>query len=216
MKKLITILLISLLVLSCKKNRTLHFTGKVVNAVTGEGIEGIEMKLIETSGPSISDPFSTQSDDVKTLYSDVDGSFEFVYTGWNRKGYYILTNLDYQTHDMIGWQDGGDEIKNVELEEINDNLEIVPMGRFSSHIKNVNCQGADDSMHVELTYLLTGVTYINNNFQIGCYEQYGVSSPIGIGDYRHDWYFVRNGLRTDSVAYFSVFENDTTHTLVYY
>ena len=118
---------------------------------------------------------------------------------------------------MIGWQGGGDEIKTVELEEVNDNLEIVPMGRYRQHIKNVFCEGANDSLHIELTYLLTGHTFNNNIFTTGCYESsQNVGPKVGIGDYRNDWYVIRNGVRTDCSKVFTIYEDDTTFVEAFY
>ena len=202
--------------LSCKKSRTLHFTGKVVNAVTGEGIGGIEMQLIETRGADLQDPFQTNLDAVEIIQSDANGDFEIEYTGWNRYGYYILTNLNSQTHKMIGWQGGGDEIKTVELEEVNDNLEIVPKGRYRYDIKNINCFDDTDTMHRELFWLLTNTNYPNNFFWTGCHEKQGVSGKINVGDYRWDYYVIRNGVRTDSSIFFTINENDTTDVQIYY
>ena len=215
MKKLIPILLISLIALSCKKSRTLHFTGKVVNAVTGEGIGGIEMQLIETRGADLQDPFQTNLDAVEIIQSDANGNFEIEYTGWNRYGYYILTNLNSQTHKMVGWQGGGDEIKTVELEEVNDNLEIVPFGVRFLKTKNINCIDENDSANFDITYLLTNMISDNNFYWTGCVDGQGVSS-WSIGDYRYDWYVIRSGVRTDCTKVFTVHENDTALVELFY
>ena len=113
MKKLCYILAISLLAISCKKDRTINFSGKVYDPITGEGIEGIEMQLIETRGADLQDPFQTNLDAVEIIQSDANGNFEIEYAGWNRYGYYILTNYESSSFRMVGWENGGDEIKNV-------------------------------------------------------------------------------------------------------
>ena len=50
----------------------------------------------------------------------------------------------------------------------------------------------------------------------GCIDEQGITDPIKIGNYRYDWYVIRNGVRTDSSKIFTVYENDTTHVELFY
>lgn len=200
MKRIIVLIALTFLAIACKKDRTIVFTGRVINAVTGEGIAGVQMELVETRGVSIEDPLQTDLDIVQEVTSDANGDFNITYTGWNRYGYYILTHLNTNTHKMIGWQNGGDEIKEVELETFQDNLEIVPYTYQNFSVKNIDCFDESDSMRFNRIYLLTGETINWSSPRMGCY----------------DWFVYKNGVRTDSSRVFNVIEGDSTEVFIHY
>lgn len=159
MKKLIVIfclLITPILFTTCtKEGGNFYFEGRVYNAVTGVGIEGIEIKLIKEQ-PLLGDVANGgTSKVVKSVVSDANGNFKLVAVSNLAADHYYLTEVPTDQYKMIGWGNGGSEIRDVlKGEEDYDDLRLVPYGRIHSDIKNVNCEGPNDSMHIELTYLL--------------------------------------------------------------
>jgi hypothetical protein len=219
-KNLLYISLI-LLLFSCTKGKgNIYAEGRVYNPITGEGHSGIEMKLIRTNAMT-GDPFEgSNRKHEQTVITDEKGRFVIEHIG-NLFGTYILQPRDPSgTLNNVKWdqfESAIDGERPIEpKEELYDNFQMVPFGYIKRHTKNVNCEGPNDSMHIELTYLLTGVKYEHNNFNLGCFENLSGPTLKPIGDYRNDWYVIRNGVRVDCTKVFTIYENDTTFVERFY
>lgn len=194
-----------MLLLSCTKGSgNIYVEGKTYNPVTGAPIPNVKIELIRTNKPGAGDPFTGGTATVKEVYSDANGNFVIEHLGALHGDYHVLPTVDGNTYQIIGWENAGGLTRAIEVsEETYDDLKVVTKGKYGYHIKNVNCIDSNDSMHRELTWL-------------GCYEASGVSGEIPIGDYRWDWYVIRNGVRTDCTKVFTVYENDTTFVELFY
>lgn len=204
-----------LIITACTKGGgNVYFSGKVYNAVTGEGISGVEIKLIK-SNPFAGDPLSGETTVEQALISDAKGRFEIIETIGSTSAYWYIVN--HPGYELIGWEVSGDEsprkVRNGE--EDYDNLKLVPYGDKEFDMDNVICNNSADSMQFRRTYLLTGESQGWSDFRLGCYSYQGVGQ-YSIGDYRYDWYVIRNGVRTDSTKIVTVHENDTTLVELFY
>jgi hypothetical protein len=215
MKNLFYISLI-LLLLSCTKGKgNIYAEGRVYNPISGQGISGIEVRLMRTNNPTLAYE-GTGLEQKELVVTDGNGNFVIEHIG-NLFGTYELRVKDPSgDFKEIGWDETGTENREIKpKEEVYDNYMMIPYGNLSLHTENVNCQGPDDSLHRELTYLFQNETYNNDVFWLGCQNGQGISKwPIG--DYRYDWYVIRGGVRTDSSTSFTIVEGQTTHVEVFY
>ena len=73
-------------------------------------------------------------------------------------------------------------------------------------------------MKANFTYLMTGETNSNNTYRTGCYENLATDNYFDnpIGEYRYDWFVIRNGVRTDCTKIFTIHEGESTLIEVFY
>ena len=214
-------LLAIILLTTCTKGKgNIYAEGRVYNPITGEGHSGIEMKLIRTNAIN-GDLFEgSNRKHEQTVITDENGNFVIEHIG-NLFGTYILQPRDPSgTYVNVTWDqyksalDGERPIK--PKEELYDNFQMVGLGVTNFYLKNVNCVNEFDSLHYERTYLLTNKNYANNFYWTGCLNSDGNYTGSGEGDYKVDWYVIRNGVRTDSSTFFTVHEGQTTNVDIFY
>ncbi|MBI3233882.1 MAG: carboxypeptidase regulatory-like domain-containing protein [Bacteroidetes bacterium] len=99
----------------CKKtvfNRTAE--GRIIDATTGQGIEGAKVFLIRSKGEFLG-PTTTEEQD--TVYTDADGKFEFhfkKYRQWNYQIYAVKKDYFFDpSNDYTNWN--RDNRKSLEL-----------------------------------------------------------------------------------------------------
>lgn len=193
--------LLSLFVLvtitSCTKfGKNVTLKGRVMNPVTGEGIEGVEVKLYRIAGG-----YDSNYKTLKSTTTDASGNFELDKYTWAKPVARCGTNDLYD----LGWtQDGGKTfIDNFELDVkkgkvMHADFHAVPYGYLQLDIHNVNCQGATDNfkLYSEGTQVDMSKYGLMLN-ESGCY-QYTASGhsklPMGARYYR--WEVTKNAVTT--------------------
>jgi hypothetical protein len=228
LKKLLYISILILLFSCTKGGGNMYVEGRVYNPVTGEGIEGIQIRLWKEQ-PS-SGPYgpSTSNKYVETVYTNADGHYEIKHTGIFQAFYLKVT--DYGENFPIGWVDISTKKKNyadvipinsvkiIKSKNMHADFQAVPYGYLKLSIHNVNCQGATDTMVLERYN-----TTISSNYGFtpvgisGCYDD---STPpsvkIPAGDWELTWTATKSGVTTNGSVTIQVAGGQTTeYTLNY-
>ena len=190
-------LLIILIAASCTKfGKNVTLKGQVLNPVTGEGIEGAEVKLLKIVGG-----YDSKYKTIKSATTDASGNFDLDKYTWVKP----VARCEVGDLYALGWtQDGGQTfIDNFELDVkkgkvMHADFYAVPYSFIRLDIHNVSCQGATD--HFVLYSEGTQVDMTKVGLMIdetGCYD-YAPSSytklPMGGRYYR--WEVTKSGITT--------------------
>ncbi len=136
---------IFLVLASCTKfGKNVTVKGRVMNPVTGAGIEGAEVKLLKIVGG-----YDSNYKTIKSATTDASGNFELDKYTWTKP----VVRCEVGDLYRLGWtKDGGQTfIDNFELEVkkgklINADFYAVPYGNISINIKNVSCFNSFDNI----------------------------------------------------------------------
>lgn len=192
--KALLLLCLAFSLASCSKfGRTVTLKGRVVNPITGQGYEGAEIHIKR------SEMFKLPGGNkiVKTKTSDTEGYFEISKSGFN---HYFADAWVSEDYYMLGWfKDGecigGNSIALKVGKKINADFHVVPYGNLKIAVHNVNCQGANDTLHFERNY----ITDPNNSVFLpftftGCYDNNGAFAKVPSGYYNIKWTVIRSGI----------------------
>ncbi len=135
--------------LACTKDgKNITVRGRVYNPVTGEGISDCEIRLLKTTSGSPGTSGSYEA--VATVTPDADGYYELNHT--SIFGRYVGCYVDSYVYRELGWVKDGVQTNNQSFEKVNLgkitdlDCQVVPIGKFTAHILNSNCEGASDEM----------------------------------------------------------------------
>ncbi len=124
--------------MSCTKfGKNVYVDGRVYNPVTGEGIEGIPIKLYRTKIDS-KDPLGESSKTLETTTTDANGYYkmEHLASPFNK----VLIQLNSVDNYPIGWvgfgHTGAEVVKKGKRNHLN--FEIVPYGYLQINIHNIS------------------------------------------------------------------------------
>ena len=188
---------ILLVLASCTKfGKNVTLKGRVLNPVTGEGIEGAEVKLYRIAGG-----YDSNYKTIKSTTTDASGNFELNKYTWAKPVARCGTKDLYD----LGWtQDGGKTfIDNFELEVkkgkvTNADFYAVPYGELKISLHNVNCQGPNDTLIYKRSYAsLDGISIFQPFTLTGCYDNDGAFAKVPSGNYLVEWTVIRNGISND-------------------
>ena len=186
MKKLFLILIIGLVLFSCKKKRTIHITAK--NAVTGAPYPGLTYYV--TTQKSVNG--GTKSKTVATGELDENGEAYFTKRLSKEWGHGIRVEESENTcyNKNIQLHFGGET--NFEA-----NFEFAECAYLKLNIHNINCQGSTDSMRFRSKYSYYDEWQGWTSYRTGCYnfvspEYFEVSQ----GTRMYEWEVIRNGNKT--------------------
>lgn len=185
--KNLALLIILLSFLGCTKfGKNITVKGRVLNPITGQGIEGAELNLLRGT---LELPGGEKS--VKKVFTDANGNYEI--------SKFSLSGLSLSVGNLgdryaIGWhQDGQITVKN------NNNLSVkkrktmhadfhaVEYGLLNFDIQNVNCEGPNDVMQFRKKYQFSDEFEGYSTERFGCYS-YVSSSPgqLPVGTYIYE------------------------------
>jgi len=195
MKKLFIILLIGLLLVSCKKERTIHITAK--NAATGQGYAGLGFVLRETKG------YVTSSGEVqKKVYEgtlNTQGEAVFNYKLKNNRSY-VLTTL-VPDEELCYINNTSYTLANTD-DNFKFDFRFAECAYLKLNIHNVNCIDAND--YIEYRRLGLSIAETNNFVQIdGCFQYEGEYFALPMGEYKYEWNVTKGGVVNsyDSIFY---------------
>jgi len=220
MKKTATYLtLILFILLSCAKDgKRIFVEGKVLNPITGEGIEGIRVKIMKNA---LSGGYKV----LKETYTDADGNYEL---GVNSVAIdvYVRCDGDFGLH-IIGW-DLNFETEFVDIVTFripkkgrvyNADYHTVPEGGLKKSIINTSCFNDNDEIKI---FAQDEVVSINQSagplMQTGCVSMlYGndeFDNPSGKIFYH---YFVtKNNITTEHFDTLYVYpKQENIHVIEY-
>jgi hypothetical protein len=190
MKKLVLLLIIGSLFVSCKKERTIHITAK--NAATGEGYAGLGFVLRETKG------YVTSTGEVqKKVYEgtlNAQGEAVFDYKLKNNRSYVLTTLVPEEELCYIN-------NTSYTLSNLDDNYKFdflfAGCASLKLNIHNINCQGPADSMRFRSRYNYENQWQSWTTYRTGCYN---FDSPdyfeVSQGKRMYEWEVIRNGNKT--------------------
>ena len=185
MRKLFLILIVGLLFISCKKERTFHITAK--NAATGAPYPGLYYEVVREWKGSFENKYKT----VGSGKLDENGEVYFTKRLDNNSSYSITVEEPDNTcyNKDVYLYPGGET--NFEA-----NFEFAGCAYLKLSIHNVNCEGSTDSMRFRTKYLYydwPGWT----SYRTGCYD---FDSPdyfeVPQGTRMYQWEVIRNGIKT--------------------
>ena len=196
MRTLFALILI-LTTASCTKfGKNVTLKGRVLNPVTGEGIEGAEVKLYKIVGG-----YDSKYRAIQSATTDASGNFELDKYTWSKP----IARCEIDELYKLGWtKDGGQTfVDNFELEVkkgkvTNADFYAVPYGNLILDIQNVNCGGSGDVMYFRKKWLgYTDFEGSDSTARTGCYSYTSPSAfQIPMGTYVYETKVIRSGITT--------------------
>ena len=214
MRSVFALIGIFLVFASCTKfGKNVTLKGRVINPVTGEGIEGAEVKLYRIAGG-----YDSNYKTIKSATTDASGNFELDKYTWAKP----VARCEVGEMYKLGWtQDGGETfIDNFELEVkkgkvMHADFYAVPQGNYKIIVNNINCQGPNDTIIIRRTnqvgsflavdWTLTGCGGYNSSF-----------SQAPMGTVHTHYTVIRNGISNEFDVNFEILPNqDNIQTINY-
>ena len=194
--KLLTLFMIGLLLLSCKKERTIHISAK--NAVTGQPYPGLTYYVVQemTAG----DGEKTKTVATGTL----DANGEVHLTKKLPKAYSYAIRVEQPVNacynKQITFYFGTEETFNC-------NFEFAECATLQRKVKNINCIDSNDKIEIYIdntVHSLLSAPWVLN----GCADYTTVPTQVPIGTYTLHWIVTKNNVSTDYYDSFSLTENE--------
>jgi len=187
MKNLIILFLVSLTLLSCKKERAFHITA--TNVATGERIPNLHYYVVEASAGS----FEEKTKTIREGYLDANGEAKFNMKIKNKK--HVIRVVEPENNCYS---------ENISLtfgskEDFKADFKFAPCGYIKIKINNVNCEGPSDDFKLYNTF--NQVDFIQSlattpvRFGTGCYVYAATDfSSIPMGKRMYKWEVTRSGV----------------------
>ena len=195
MKLLFLLLSFGLLVLSCKKERTIHITAK--NAVTGQPYAGLTYYVVQemTSG----DGEKTKTVATGTL----DSNGETYLTKKLPKAYSYKIRVEPPANVCYNKQITfyfANQETNFDCP-----FEFAECTYLTLSVNNINCQGSSDKILFDLqpTYIPNYNNIIPTE-KLGCYSNTFVESQVPFGQWEATWEVTRNGVTSYHDSIFTI------------
>ena len=182
-----------------KLGKNVTIEGRVMNPITGEGIEGIELELLRTTTGL---PGGYKS--VKSTNSNSDGSYEISKGGL--AGYWLACRVPAEYY-QIGWVQNGSNVTastgNLTVKKgkkMHADFYAVPYGSMKYTIKNTSCFDQNDVLVINRKYQLSDMTnsYSGSSTYNDCFEFIGnVYSQYPMGWHYMSGYYTKNNITTN-------------------
>jgi hypothetical protein len=206
--KSLSFVFLLLFIASCGKAFKTTVKGKVLNPVTGLGIENARV-ILQKAGGGLPAGLET----VEFVYTDASGNFEI--SAKKLKSLTASVILDGNDYYSIGWKESGNDFsvlspKKGEVTEAD--FWAVPFGELKISLHNVNCQGSTDSLYFERIYLTSANVVVFQPFTLtGCYNNDGSFAKVQSGQYLIKWKVTRAGITNNYSQELTVNENQQTY-----
>ncbi len=177
---------------SCTKfGKNVTVTGRVVNPITGQGFEGLEVQLQKTKN-SLPGGYTS----VKEVYTDSKGYFEINHLA-GANSYHVMVQTTADQY-RLGWLIDGNYQQNSQLgvtkgKKMNVDYHAVPYGRYSLDINNINCGGAGDTIIINQQNQIGSLLDIDWVLT-GCAGYQTVLQDIPMGYVYINWTVIRAGV----------------------
>ncbi|TSJ45448.1 hypothetical protein [Fluviicola chungangensis] len=180
---------------TCTKfGKNVYVDGRVYNPITGEGIEGVPIKLYRTKIDS-KDPIGTSYKTLETTTTDANGYYKLEHLTSPFKD--VFVQLNSEDNYPVGWVDYGNtgEAKVKKGKRNHLDYQMLPFGEIKISIHNINCQGPNDTLIYKRNYVsLSGISAFQPFTLTGCYDNDGAFAKVPSGDYLVEWTVIRNGI----------------------
>ena len=229
-KHTIYILAIIVLLSSCKKMRskdTLTVDVTCVNPVDGSAFPGVVYTIYE-----VKDKFSVglntnqKKELIYTGETDINGKAYYEFDAIKNSKFSYEIYFDYSEMDVPDGEYYLNKTRDFDYLKKNEanvyHFDILPMGKYVQHIKNINCQGPNDKMRFRVKYPFTGSGNwsswgtSDNDYLFGCYNSISevVTEP---SDYRiYEVEVTRNNVITTFIDTFYIDPTFTDTLKLYY
>ncbi|TSJ39996.1 carboxypeptidase-like regulatory domain-containing protein [Fluviicola chungangensis] len=216
MKPYYAFILLFLFVAGCTKfGKNVTIKGRVMNPITGQGIEGAEIWLQKTAGG-----YDGGWKTVKTATSGSDGTFELNKLGL--AGYSAVCGKFSGDYYELGWtqDDGVSYTGNFKLDvkkgkTMHADYYAVPYGSLTLNIKNTSCFNSFDNIKI----YFDGGPYDSRTFNPGlmtsldgCIDIPGSPVKSSMGYKYFHWEVTKNSVTT--TYYDTVFVNEGLTTIL--
>ncbi len=186
MKRILVFILLSLLIVACKKKSTVHITAR--NAVTGEPYAGLSYNIERSVSGSFENHYKTVASGV------LDENGEAVITkrfskNWSHEvSIGSPDNTCYSNNNSFYFSGG---------ENIDCDFKFAECAYMKLKIENVNCQGANDKIILYQGNQVGSFNYSQPWEHDGCalWESNGYSD-IPMGEQYYKWEVTRNNVTT--------------------
>ena len=203
--------------LACTKvGKNVTIKGRVLNPVTGEGIQDAEVKILKTAGG-----FNGGFKAIKTVKSNSDGSFEISKLSLEHCYVVCHTPLDVNYY-QIGWEKKASvplhdafTISVKKGKTMHADYYAVPYGDYQIKIKNVNCMGANDTIIINRSDDV-GFTKDYDWVLSGCADYTTSSSKVPMGKLYTKYTVIRSGVSTVFETVFTVVPNQMNYQEILY
>ena len=190
----IYIFLLTTLTTCTKFGKNVYVDGRIYNPITGEGIEGIPIKLYRSKIDS-KDPLGSSSKTLETTTTDANGYYkmEHLASPLNQ----VFVQLNSEDNYPIGWvgygHTGSELVKKGKMNHLD--YQMLQYGEIKISLHNVNCQGPNDTLIYKRNYVsLSGISVFQPFTLTGCYDNDGAFANVPSGDYSIEWTVIRNGI----------------------
>ncbi|AEA43807.1 hypothetical protein [Fluviicola taffensis] len=197
MKFLLPLFMLTTIISCTKFGKTDTAKGRVLNPVTGEGVSGVELKLLKSTAGL---PGGNKA--VKTATTDGDGFYEISKAGL--KGYSLSCNLPAEYYP-VGWFIDG-ELKNTNTgnvglkkgKTLHADFYAVPYGNLQININNTSCFDTNDELKIYRSHSIPSFydNVPNPAIYNGCVNQTGNMNKAPMGWYKYNGTVTKNGIVT--------------------
>ena len=211
---LVCILLLITLSTCTKFGKNIYVDGRVYNPITGEGIEGVPVKIYRSKIDS-KDPLGSDSKTLKTITTDENGYYKLEYLASPFNKAFVLVN--YAGYYPLGWVDNGSLGSNGIRKGKRNHLDyqIVPYGNYKLIVNNINCQGSEDTIILKRTNQ-AGSFLIKDWILTGCSGYTTATSKVPMGTIYTHYTVIRSGISNEYDINFEVLPNqDNIQTIDY-
>ncbi|MFA5574390.1 MAG: hypothetical protein WC994_04980, partial [Brumimicrobium sp.] len=199
--------------------------GKVLNPITQEGIEGVELWLLKPGSPF---EYYGGYKRVETVFTDANGNFKVDVKSASAE--ILRVGNMHGAYYKIGWYEDGAQLPSDLPVQQGKNMKAdfyaVPYGKLQINIKNINCEGPTDSLDVffdgSTVLALSGNQDANNQIGsilidpiTGCWDNSNVLFTQ-MGERYYHWTVPRSGVSQTFYDTVFVLPNQTTALNVFY
>lgn len=199
MKKLLFVISLSLLLFSCKKERTIHITAK--NAVTGQPYAGLTYYVVQEKTGMSGEEFKT------VATGTLDNNGEVFITKKLSKKYSYAIRVEAPPNTCYNKQITFYFANQETVFECP--FEFAGCAYLKENITNVNCEGPNDYM---ILYTSNSVNSLGATGWVfnGCASYSGSDfSKIPMGYYYHEWHVTRSGIT--NIYYDTIFVQENEY-----
>ncbi len=192
-----SVALILMIVFACTKiGKNITVKGRVLNPITGEAHEGIEIRLLRNRNLEYNGGYKT----IKSTTTDENGYFEL---NAGRMGpIWLSTNIvNYQELYSLGWDYKGQYYSMLKVDKgkvMHVDYHLVPYGELQINIKNTSCFDQNDKLSIFRTHSISGFydNVPNPAIYTGCIDQQGNLNQAPMGWYKYNGTVTKNGVET--------------------
>ncbi len=198
MKRILVFILLSLLVIACKKKSIVHITAR--NAVTGKPYPGLKYAIVRSKTGVFESHYKTVASGTLNENGEAVITKRFSKNWSHEVSIERPDNTCYYNENHFYFS-GGDNI--------NCDFKFAECGYRTLKINNVNCQGPNDlfDMNMQLLYDKNYTAFWFSEKQ-GCYSNEFSNEKVPAGKWLVEWWVTRSGNTNYFTDTIEIIENE--------